>query len=72
MRLVMKSGDVIANLRVDAVERVGDVIYAYRNSTPIYANGERISGTEGEFAGMFDLGAVDFIYTTPERDGNNG
>lgn len=72
MRLIMRSGDVTANLHVDAIERVGDVIYAYRNSAPIYANEERIRGTGEEFAGMFDLGAVDFIYTTPEREGNNG
>lgn len=30
MRLVMRSGDITANLSVDAIERVGDVIYAYR------------------------------------------
>lgn len=64
MRLIMRSGDVTANLRVDAVERVDDVLYAYRKR-----KGE---ATASEFAGMFDLGAVDFIYTTPEREGNNG
>lgn len=60
MRLVMKAGDMVANLRVDAIERVGDVIYAYRKGAGLTAD---------EFAGMFDLGAVDFIYTTPEGGG---
>lgn len=61
MRLIMRSGDVTANLRVDAVERVDDVLYAYRN--PAAVPGKLVPM---EFAGMFDLGAVDFIYTTPE------
>lgn len=61
MRLIMRSGDVTANLRVDAVERVDDVLYAYRK-----CKGEDAAS---EFAGMFSLGSVDFIYTTPEKEG---
>lgn len=60
MRLVMRSGDITANLSVDAIERVGDVIYAYRRKDGAIE--------ASEFAGMFDLGSVDFIYTTPERE----
>lgn len=64
MRLIMRSGDVTANLRVDAVERVDDVLYAYRKR-----EGEV---TASEFAGMFSLGSVDFVYTTPEGRADNG
>lgn len=59
MRLVARSKDIICNMRVDSIDRQGDVIFAYRK-----ADG---SMTADQFAGMFDLGSVDFLYVTDER-----
>lgn len=63
MRLVMKSGDLIANLKIDQIERVGDVIFAYRNSKIRPAE-----LTPSEFVGMFDLGSVEFLYISDGGD----
>lgn len=59
MRLMMKSGDRLCNIRVDEIERKGDVIFAYRKP-----EGSMVAT---EFAGCFDLGSVDFLYITDER-----
>lgn len=63
MRLVMKCKDTTANIRVDKVERVGDVIYAYRIQN--FTDPSLMPKTE--FAGMFDLGAMDFLYVSEEK-----
>lgn len=55
----MKSGETTCNIRVDAVERQEDVLFAYRKLA-----GELIAT---EFVGMFDLGSVDFLYLTEEK-----
>lgn len=62
MRLIMKSGDRFANLRVDAVEKEDDVIFAYK--CPVGS----LAATE--FVGCFDLGSMDFLYVTEERSGS--
>lgn len=59
MRLVMKCKETTCNIKVDAIEKQGDVIFAYKCS-----NGS-LAATE--FVGMFDLGSVDFLYLTEER-----
>ena len=60
MRLIMKCGDTVANLKVDAIEKQDDVVFAYKNPSG------SIAATE--FVGMFDLGSVDFLYVTEERE----
>lgn len=60
MSLVMKCKDTVCNLRIDAAEKVDDVIFAYKCP--------KGSMTATEFVGMFDLGSVDFLYITEERD----
>lgn len=59
MRLIMKCGETVCNIRVDAVERQEDVIFAYRKTDG--------SCTATEFAGMFSLGSVDYLYLTEEK-----
>lgn len=59
MRLIMKCRDTLANIRVDKIERMGDVVFAYK-----IPNGGL---AETEFVGAFDLGSVDFLYVTDER-----
>ena len=63
MRLIMKCKDMICNIRIDAIEKQGDVVFAYKK-----ANG---SLTANEFAGCFDLGSVDFLYLTDEKTAAN-
>lgn len=63
MRLIMKCKDTVANIKVDEVERKGDVIFAYRTQT--FTDPSLMPKTE--FAGMFDLGVMDFIYVTEEK-----
>lgn len=63
MRLIMKCKDTVANIKVDEVERKGDVIFAYR--TLISTDPRLMPKTE--FAGMFDLGVMDFLYVTEEK-----
>ena len=60
MRLVMKCKDTVANIKCDFVEKSGDVIFAYKNPQGSMA--------ATEFVGMFDLGAMDFIYVTEEKE----
>jgi hypothetical protein len=57
----MKCNDTICNLKVDAIERQDDVVFAYRKR-----DGEI---TASDFCGMFSLGSVDFLYITDERTG---
>ena len=59
----MKCKDAVCNIRVDAIDKQGDVIFAYRK-----ANG---SLTANEFAGCFDLGSVDYLYITEEKGTEN-
>lgn len=59
MRLLMKCKDTICNIKVDAIEKNGDVVFAYRCPPD--------SLTATEFVGVFDLGSVDFLYLTDER-----
>lgn len=63
MRLIMKCKDTVANIKVDEVERRGDVIFAYK-SVPV-DNEKLLAKTE--FVGMFDLGSMDFLYVTEEK-----
>ena len=59
MRLVMKCKDQYCNIRVDSIEKVDDVVFAYKRPQ---------GGMEAtEFVGMFDLGSVDFLYVTEEK-----
>ena len=60
MRLIMKCKDTLANIKVDKVERMGDVVFAYKIP--------RGGMTETEFVGVFDLGSVDFLYVTEEKN----
>lgn len=57
MRLVGKCKEAVVNIKVDDVEVVDNcTVFAWK------------AGKEGrEFAGMFDLGAMDYIYVTEER-----
>ena len=59
MRLIMKCHDTVANIKCDAVEKVGDVVMAYKKPQGGMA--------ATEFVGMFDLGSMDFLYVTDER-----
>ena len=59
MRLIMKCKDTTANIKVDAVEKQDDVIFAFKCPPGSMA--------ATEFVGMFDLGSVDFLYVTDER-----
>ena len=52
MRLIMKCKDTVANIKVDAIEKHDDVIFAYKRPQGSVA--------ATEFVGMFDLGSVDF------------
>ena len=60
MRLIMKCHDTVANIKCDAVEKVGDVVFAYKCPTGSMA--------ATEFVGVFDLGSVDFLYVTEEKE----
>ena len=64
MRLVMRSKDAFCNIRVDAIEKNEDVIFAYKKPQG------GIAATE--FVGMFDLGSVDFLYVTDEKNESRG
>lgn len=59
MRLIAKCKDTMVNIKVDGIERKEDVIFAYRQPHDAMA--------EIEFAGMFDLGSMDYLYVTEER-----
>jgi hypothetical protein len=59
MRLIMKSKDAFCNIKVDAIEKVEDVVFAYKKP-----HGS-IAATE--FVGCFDLGSADFLYVTDEK-----
>lgn len=59
MRLIMKCKDTICNIKVDAIEKQEDVVFAYKKP--------QTSMTATEFVGCFDLGSVDFLYVTDER-----
>ncbi len=59
MRLIMKCKDTICNIRVDAIEKQEDVVFAYKCPAG--------SMTATEFVGVFDLGSVDFLYVTDEK-----
>ena len=59
MRLIMKSGETFCNIKVDAIDKQGDVVFAYK-----CADGGMAAT---EFVGVFDLGSVDFLYVTEER-----
>ena len=58
--LIMKCDDTLCNMKVDAIERQDDVVFAYRKK-----DGEI---TASEFCGMFSLGSIDFLYVTNERE----
>ena len=60
MKLVMRHKDLTCIMRVDGIEKQGDVIFAYRKAPD--------SMTADVFVGMFDLGSVDFLYLTEERE----
>ena len=60
MNLVMRSKDINLVVKVDSVEKQGDVVYAYKKAPG--------SITADEFVGMFDLGSMDFLYVTDERN----
>lgn len=59
MRLIMKCKDTICNIKVDAIDKQDDVVFAYKRPQG--------SMTATEFVGCFDLGSVDFLYVTDER-----
>lgn len=59
MRLIMKCKDTVANIKVDSIEKQGDVVFAYKNPSGSMA--------ATEFVGCFDLGSVDFLYVTEEK-----
>lgn len=59
MRLIMKCKDTICNIKVDAIEKQEDVVFAYKRP--------KGSMTATEFVGCFDLGSMDFLYVTDER-----
>ena len=60
MRLVMKCKDQYCNIRVDSIEKVDDVVFAYKRPQGSMA--------ATEFVGCFDLGSVDFLYVTEEKE----
>lgn len=59
MRLIAKCKDTICNIKVDAIDKQEDVVFAYKRSQG--------SMTATEFVGCFDLGSMDFLYVTDER-----
>lgn len=59
MRLIAKCKDTICNIKVDAIDKQEDVVFAYRKP--------QNSMTATEFVGCFDLGSMDFLYVTDER-----
>lgn len=59
MRLIMKYKETVCNIKVDAIEKQGDVVFAYKKQAG--------SMTANEFVGVFDLGSMDFLYVTDER-----
>lgn len=61
MRLIMRSHDTVCNIAVDAVDKQGDVVFAYRKP-----QGSLVAD---QFVGVFDLGSVDFLYVTEEKGG---
>lgn len=63
MRLIMKCKETFCNIRVDAVDKQNDVVFAYRKPSGGMA--------ATEFAGMFDLGSIDYLYLTDERPAEN-
>ena len=55
-RLIIRWKDGYANIEVNRIEKVEDVVFAY-------------GGVDGNvFVGMFDLGAVDMLYLVPAAD----
>ena len=52
-RLIIRWKDGYANIEVNRIEKIEDVVFAY-------------GGADGnEFIGMFDLGAVTMLYLVP-------
>lgn len=60
MNLVMRSKDTNLVMKVDGIEKQEDVVYAYRKAPGAL--------TAEKFVGFFDLGSVDFLYVTEERE----
>lgn len=61
MRLIAKCEDNVINIRVDALEiREGDTAFAFRKASNAL--------TATEFVGMFDLGSMDYLYLSEERE----
>lgn len=59
MRIVARCDNNYINIKADAVELREDTLWAFRKR-----DGEL---TANEFAGMWSLGSVDYIYTTEEK-----
>ena len=59
MRLIMKCQDRVCNIKVDAIEKVEDVVFAYKKPQGSMA--------ATQFVGCFSLGSLDFLYVTEER-----
>lgn len=59
MRLIAKCGETLCNIKVDAIERQDNVIYAYLQNSTLTAT---------SFCGMFSLDSMDFLYITNERE----
>ena len=59
MRLIMRCKDTYCNVKVDFIEKQGDVVFAYKCPPGSMA--------ATEFVGVYDLGSVDFLYVTEER-----
>lgn len=57
MRIVVKGRDWHCNLAEDEVDRDGDMVFAYRG---------------GRFVGMWDLGCVDCIWVSAEKNDKEG
>ena len=64
MRLVMKCSEMICNIKVDAIEKQEDVIFAYKKPPGSMA--------ATEFVGCFSLGSMDFLYVTDEKQQSEG
>lgn len=60
MRLIAKCKETTINIKVDCIERKGDVVFAYRSPIGSIA--------EIDFVGMFDLGSMDYLYVSEERE----
>lgn len=59
MRLIARCKDMVCNIKVDSIERIEDVVFAYRKPEGC------VESTE--FVGCFDLGVLDYLYVTEER-----